>query len=101
MGRPKPKIGWFRALSRYYRDPSASMLGKLVIFFALIYAVVPVDLIPDVPVVGWLDDLGVMGLATAWLMRVVARYRVPGELPEASAEGSPAEPRRRPFSVSP
>ncbi|MBX3262228.1 MAG: DUF1232 domain-containing protein [Labilithrix sp.] len=97
MGRPTPKIGWFRALSRYYRDPSASTFGKLVIFFALIYAVVPVDLIPDVPVVGWLDDLGVMGLATAWLMRVVARYRVPGELPEESS----AEPRRRPFSVSP
>jgi uncharacterized membrane protein YkvA (DUF1232 family) len=70
-----PKISWFRALGRYYRDPSASTLGKLVIVLALVYVVVPVDLIPDVPVVGWLDDLGVMGLATAWLARVVSRYR--------------------------
>lgn len=85
MSRPTPKIGWFRALGRYYKDPSASVLGKLVIFVALIYAVVPVDLIPDVPIVGWLDDLGVMGLATAWLTRVVARYRSPAETPEKLA----------------
>ena len=63
-------------MARYYRDPSASTLGKLVIFLAMIYVVVPVDLIPDVPIVGWLDDIGVMGLATAWLARVVSRYRV-------------------------
>ena len=91
------KIGWFRALIRYYRDPSASVLGKLVIFVALVYAIVPVDLIPDVPVIGWLDDLGVMGLASAWLARVVARYR----LPEGLSQGSSAAPPRRRFSVSP
>ena len=93
MSRSRPKIGWFRALGRYYRDPSASLLGKLVIFAALVYAVVPIDLIPDVPVIGWLDDLGVMGLATAWLGRVVARYRTAEELQAPSA--------RKPFSVSP
>lgn len=93
----RPKIGWFRALVRYYRDPSASVLGKLVIFAALIYAIVPVDLVPDVPVVGWLDDLGVMGLATAWLGRVVSRYRTPEGLSQGSSSGAA----RRPFSVSP
>jgi len=96
MSRTRPKIGWFRALGRYYRDPSASVLGKLVIFAAVIYAIVPIDLIPDVPIIGWLDDLGVMGLATAWLGRVVARYRRPPELAEGSAASE-----RRPFSVSP
>ena len=108
------KIGWLRALVRYYRDPSASILGKLIIFAALVYAVVPVDLIPDVPVIGWLDDLGVMGLASAWLARVVARYRVPEALPgpvrpvrpmikekDNAKEGSSAAPTRRRFSVSP
>lgn len=89
--RSKPKLGWFRALARYYRDPSASTLGKLVVFAALIYAVVPIDLIPDVPVVGWLDDLGVMGLATAWLARVVSRYRDPQML-ERSADNEQAPP---------
>jgi uncharacterized membrane protein YkvA (DUF1232 family) len=63
-------------------------VGKLVIFLAMIYVVMPVDLIPDVPIVGWLDDLGVMGLATAWLARVVARYRAPDELPEDATTGT-------------
>ena len=71
------KISWLRALGRYYRDPSASTPGKLVAFVAVIYVIVPFDLIPDVPIVGWIDDLGVMGLATAWLLRAVARYREP------------------------
>jgi uncharacterized membrane protein YkvA (DUF1232 family) len=74
--KERPKLGWFRALGRYYRDPSASAAGKLIIFLAMIYVVMPVDLIPDVPLIGWLDDIGVMGLATAWLARIVARYRV-------------------------
>lgn len=95
MKRPKPSIGWFRALGRYYKDPSASLPGKLVIFAALVYAVVPIDLIPDVPVVGWLDDIGVMGFASAWLLRVVARYREPVALDEGSDSA------RRPFSASP
>jgi uncharacterized membrane protein YkvA (DUF1232 family) len=99
MARSTPKLSWFRALGRYYRDPSASIFGKLVIVLALIYVVMPVDLIPDViPIVGWLDDLGLMGLATWWLARVVARYQSasgPVSLPENAA------PERRPFSVSP
>lgn len=82
LARSRPKIGWFRALGRYYRDPSASPLGKLVIFLAMVYVVMPVDLVPDVPILGWLDDLGVMGLATAWLTRVAARYRAPDQLPD-------------------
>lgn len=95
------KIGWLRALVRYYRDPSASVVGKLVIFAALIYAIVPVDLVPDVPVIGWLDDLGVMGLASAWLSRVVARYRTPPRDERPLAQGSSAAVARRPFSASP
>ena len=87
------RIGWLRALHRYYRDPSASVLGKLVMVFAIVYAVIPLDLIPDVPLVGWLDDIGVMGIAAAWLGRTVSRYR------EALPEHEPAV--RRPFSVSP
>jgi len=82
MRRPKhqPKVGWFRALARYYRDEDASVFGKLIALVAIVYVVMPIDLIPDVPLVGWLDDLGVMGLATAWLVRVVARYRAPDTL---------------------
>lgn len=99
---PRPRLGWFAALARYYKDPSASILGKLVALLAVIYVIVPVDLIPDVPIVGWLDDIGVMGLATAWLARVVGRYRALDRAPEDEAlpEGS-RRLVRRPFSASP
>jgi uncharacterized membrane protein YkvA (DUF1232 family) len=82
------RIGRFRALGRYFKDREASVFGKLFVLAAVFYVVWPADLIPDVPVIGWLDDLGVMGLATAYLSRVIARYRAgdPNALPgETSA----------------
>jgi uncharacterized membrane protein YkvA (DUF1232 family) len=69
------KIGRARALYRYFRDPAASVLGKLFVLAAVVYVISPVDLIPDVPIVGWLDDMGVMSLAVAWMWKVVGRYR--------------------------
>jgi uncharacterized membrane protein YkvA (DUF1232 family) len=64
-----------KALVRYFRDPSASLFGKLFVLAAVVYVVCPVDLIPDVPIVGWLDDLGVAGVAMAFLGKVTERYR--------------------------
>lgn len=79
--RPVVRASRFRALYRYLTDRQASVLGKLFVLLAVAYVVWPADLVPDVPVVGWLDDLGVMGLATAWLSRRIAEYREsPGKL---------------------
>lgn len=70
------RIGRARALVRYFRDPGASVAGKLLVLAAVLYVISPVDLIPDVlPVVGWLDDIGVMGLAVAFMWKIVGRYR--------------------------
>lgn len=69
------KIGRARALVRYFRDSKASIFGKLFVLAAVVYVISPVDLIPDVPIVGWLDDMGVMSLAVAFMWRMVARYR--------------------------
>ena len=70
------KIGRARALVRYFRDREASVLGKLFVLAAVVYVISPVDLIPDAfPIVGWLDDMGVMSLAVAWMWKVVGRYR--------------------------
>ncbi len=70
------KIGRARALIRYFRDRNASVLGKLFVLAAVVYVISPVDLIPDAfPVIGWLDDVGVMSLAVAWMWSVVGRYR--------------------------
>ena len=79
------KVGRARALYRYFRDPAASLIGKLLVVMALVYVVSPVDAIPDVlPIIGWLDDIGVMSLAIAWMWKVVGRYR----------DASPALPAR-------
>ncbi len=70
------KIGRARAIVRYFRDGEASLLGKLFVLAALAYVVSPVDFIPDaIPFVGWLDDIGVMSLAVAWMWKIVGRYR--------------------------
>ena len=70
------KVGRTRALIRFFKDRDASLFGKMFVLAAVFYVVWPADLIPDVPVIGWLDDLGVMGLATAYLARVISRYRM-------------------------
>jgi uncharacterized membrane protein YkvA (DUF1232 family) len=93
------RIGRARALVRYFRDPRPSIFGKLFVLAAVLYAVSPVDLIPDVvPVVGWLDDIGVMSLAVAWMWRMVGRYRdapmaedAAEDAPENAAEGAPED----------
>jgi uncharacterized membrane protein YkvA (DUF1232 family) len=75
MKKALVKIGRARALVRYFRDPHTSILGKLFVLAAVVYVISPVDLIPDVPIIGWLDDMGVMSLAVAWMWKVVGRYR--------------------------
>ncbi len=80
------RIGRARALYRYFRDPAASLVGKLLVMLALVYVISPIDAIPDVvPLVGWLDDIGVMSLAVAWMWKVVGRYREAPALPSGES----------------
>lgn len=61
-------------VARYFRSPAVPRWRKLVGLAALVYVLMPVDLIPDViPVFGWLDDVGVVGLALSFLTRDVRR----------------------------
>jgi uncharacterized membrane protein YkvA (DUF1232 family) len=72
------KRGWISAFWLYMRDNEASIFGKLLALFAVLYMVSPVDLVPDViPVFGWLDDIGVVALVGAWLTRRISEYREP------------------------
>lgn len=38
------------------RDPRAPLSSKLLIAAAVLYVVMPFDLVPDIPFIGWLDD---------------------------------------------
>ena len=64
-----------RALFRFLNDPHAPKLPQLIALATLAYLVFPLDLIPDViPIVGWLDDLGLVTFAIAFTASQAAKY---------------------------
>jgi len=52
----------------YFSRGESSGGDKLLVAGALLYLISPIDLVPDViPVVGWLDDIGVAGYVLAFI----------------------------------
>ena len=61
-------------VSQYFKDPAVAAWRKLLAVGAVAYTVIPFDAVPDViPVLGWLDDLGVLGATVAFILRDVKR----------------------------
>jgi uncharacterized membrane protein YkvA (DUF1232 family) len=72
---------------RYLRDGRVPLWKKLAGLLAIIYFVSPVDAIPDIiPILGWLDDLGVLSAAAFWMVRQVKAYQ-----PEPTPSGIPQD----------
>lgn len=82
--RTAVKLGLARKVMGYVRDPAVATWRKLTGLAAALYVVSPVDLIPDVPVVGWLDDLGVLSLVAWFLVRDIRRHAARQERPPGS-----------------
>lgn len=62
-------------VGRYVRSPRVAGWKKVLGVLALVYAVAPIDAIPDVvPLLGWLDDLGVLTLAFGLIARDMAKH---------------------------
>jgi uncharacterized membrane protein YkvA (DUF1232 family) len=58
-------VNRLRLLVRLMRDPRVPIYLKFIPFASLLYVLLPIDLIPDLlPVLGQLDDLGIVLLAT-------------------------------------
>lgn len=56
---------------RFIKDPNTDWKPKLLALVAIAYLFWPLDLAPDVvPIVGWLDDLGFIAVATGYLLHV-------------------------------
>lgn len=52
MNKPEPSLP-----KRLLANPKAQLL---LFLFTIIYIVSPIDFIPDVPPIGWVDDLGLL-----------------------------------------
>lgn len=88
-----PAASWGLAMNlahvaSYLRSPRVSRWRKLLGFVALAYVVLPADLVPDlVPVLGWLDDVGVVAAAFAFLSRDLKRHAAQVPAAETVVEG--------------
>lgn len=62
-------------LGKFLMDRGVQPWKKLLLTGAALYVVSPIDLFPDFPVFGWVDDLVVVGLVWQWLTTELERYR--------------------------
>lgn len=74
----KKKISFIEdiiALYNYLKDDSVKWYRKLIVVSALIYFISPIDTIPDLaPLVGYLDDLGVIMAAIKYIGSEIKPY---------------------------
>jgi len=63
------------ALYNYLKDDSVKWYRKLIVVSALLYFISPIDTIPDLtPLVGYLDDLGVIAAAIKYIGSEIQPY---------------------------
>ena len=74
-----PFFGDLLVLSRMLRDAQAGFGLKAVSLFTLLYVVCPIDLIPEafMPMVAWIDDVGLVITLRLALDGHFAKYRYP------------------------
>ncbi len=78
---------------RYVRDPRVPLWRRLSGLLAVAYFVMPLDALPDVlPILGWLDDLGVLSAAAFFMVREVQRYQPEQGWPKQVDERQAAPP---------
>ncbi|MBL7988039.1 MAG: DUF1232 domain-containing protein [Chlorobi bacterium] len=64
-----------RKLPAYFADGSVSFWKKAGVVVGLLYVISPIDAVSDfLPIIGWLDDLGVLTAIYFWLMRELGEY---------------------------
>lgn len=69
---------------RRLRDPKAPRSAKAAAALGILYAIWPVDLLPDVvPALGWADDAAIVSMAFTLAAAILTRWanRGPAPLP--------------------
>jgi len=75
VGRKASLIARLRALPGYLVDREVKLYRKGAVVAGLLYALWPLDAIPDaIPFVGWLDDLGLLTLLYLFMKRELGQY---------------------------
>ncbi len=70
-----PIFGRLRGVFRFLVDRKAPWAPKLLLLFAVLYAVSPIDAIPDIaPIVTWIDDAGLLAYALGYTLSAVDRH---------------------------
>ncbi len=63
------------AIWRFLKDPKTDWKPKVLIVLAVLYLFWPLDLASDViPIIGWLDDIGFVAVASGYLVYATNRY---------------------------
>lgn len=58
------------------KDRETPVLAKILAGLAVAYALSPIDLIPDfIPVIGYLDDLIILPLLVAWIIKLIPKEK--------------------------
>lgn len=52
-----------------------SQLTIVLMVLAIIYVISPVDFIPDVPIIGYIDDAVVLGFVLTQIKKEIAKYQ--------------------------
>lgn len=66
-----------------FRHPATPGFVKLGTLLLAVYAISPVDLVPDLPFLGWVDDAAILMLAIPFLLK-----RVPAAVRQQALEAA-------------
>ena len=70
-------LGKARRLYEFFLSPKVAGTQKAIVVGALLYLISPLDFIPDfIPVVGWLDDIGVAAFALNYISATLGKLEL-------------------------
>lgn len=68
-------VSRWQSVLAYFRNPTVDWKPKAAVVAAVLYLIWPADLIPDLPLLGWLDDVGVGSIVLWYVFRAVDRQK--------------------------
>lgn len=64
------------------------ILPYAIVFLGIAYGVWPIDAIPDIPLIGWIDDLGILGTAIMIAAKIISRNKSIHEVKDGNDENN-------------